>query len=396
MAAIKPGRYLLRLLWQQPLWSIPFALYFGTIFGDPPESYIAAYKMALVFAYTIGFSLWALDIFAYRRHRPDDPKRLQLPVWAEALSYVAVSILASYAAGVIIHFWIMPGFVSGPRTLVLLGAFAVLFAVLVTGLVYAYQFYRKSLDQARSEQELVMARRIQRSFLLSQFPSTPRLEIHAMNVSSREVSGDFYDVVPVTGDGVLVAIADVAGKGVPAALMSSMLQASLRTQANTVPSMAAILGNINTLVYRSSTVHQFATFFVARIHEPTLSLSYCNAGHNPPVLFRANGDRVELTAGGTVVGILETLQYQEATVPLQLGDRIVLYTDGITEAAAKSGELFGEERLYQLVEGLPTETSAQLTAERIVESARGFQGEGEPQDDMTVLVLKVLDPAQRA
>src|SRR5204862_4570816 len=129
---------------------------------------------------------------------------------------------------------------------------------------------RDRLAVARFEEELNLARQIQRSSLLSVFPPLPGFEVHAVYRPSKHVGGDFYDVVE-TGDGAfLVAIADVSGKGVPAALLSSMLQAALRTQADSETSVAQILRNINRLLYRTTSLHQFATFFLARIDGATL------------------------------------------------------------------------------------------------------------------------------
>src|SRR2546428_674202 len=255
-----PWLSLLGLLWRQPLYAVPFAIFFGTLNGASRAIYVLAYVVSLFFAYAIGLALWTLEHFVL-----------------------------------------------------------------------------------------------------------PRLEDHAITVSSKQVSGDFYDVVPAGPDAFLLAIADVAGKGVPAALLSSMLQASLRTQAGAIPSVAAILKNINTLVYRSTAVHQFATFFLARVEESTLRLAYSNAGHNYPVVFRNSGERVTLERGGTVVGILESAEFEEDHLVLEPGDRVVFYTDGINEAANASGELFGEERLCRLVASLPAQLSASETTERILE-----------------------------
>jgi sigma-B regulation protein RsbU (phosphoserine phosphatase) len=219
----------------------------------------------------------------------------------------------------------------------------------------------------------------------------PRLEVHAVNVSSKEVSGDFYDVVPAGERAFLLAIADVAGKGVPAALLSSMLQASLRTQAHTHASVATILENINSLVYRSTAVNQFATFFLARIEEDAMRVTFSNAGHNFPILFRRDGSRVTLERGGTVVGILEAARFEEEAVELRPGDRVVLYTDGVNEAENEAGELYGDERLTALVAALPRELSAREVTERILEGVRDHLAGLEAGDDMTVLVLRVLE-----
>jgi len=381
-------RSLVRLLWMQPLWAIPFALFFGTIFSSGVGGYWRAYRVSLLFAYTIGLSVWAVDRFFVSPRRCD---RRTLPLWAEILTFTSTSLLASYLAAVIAHFTVNPGMLGSARSIVITGMFGLIFTLLVTGLIYAYVFYRQALERARSDQELNMARRIQRGFLLSQFPSMPRLEVHAINVSSREVSGDFYDVVPAGDGSFLLAIADVSGKGVPAALLSSMLQASLRTQAITVTSVAEILRNVNRLVNGTASPGQFATFFLARVDESRLRLAYTNAGHNHPIVFRRGGGRVALDRGGTVVGILPDTPFEEDTVELRAGDRVVFYTDGISEAANGAGELYGDDRLIAAVERLPAGLSARETIEALLADVRAWLAGLEAGDDMTLMVLRVLD-----
>jgi hypothetical protein len=390
-----PVRWLINILWQQPLWAIPFALFFGTLFGGAQwPSYWRAYKTSLLFAYVIGFSIWATETFVMQRLRPEGAPR-RIPMWAEIVAFAGVSVVASMAAAVVAHFTFFPGMMGGPRAILVTVMFALVFATLVTGIIYTVFFYRQSLQRARADQELDMARRIQRSFLLSSFPERPRLEIHAINWSSREVSGDFYDVVPVGEDGVLIAVADVSGKGVPAALLSSMLQASLRTQAGAVESVAEMMRRINTLVCQRTETGQFATFFLAWIDERSLRLRYTNAGHNFPVLL-TNGGRRLLEAGGTVVGMMEGLEWAEGEVELSAGDRLVLYTDGVSEAADASGEMYGEERLYALLDSLPKELAAPQIVERVLEGLRGHLGDVEPGDDVTVLALRVRERSDQS
>ena len=377
-----------KVLWRQPLWAIPFALFFGTMFGSGWRGYLIAYQASLVFAYVIGFTVWAIETFLAGPRRHD---RRLFPLWVEILSFTGGSLIASYTAAVIVNFTLIPDMLEDTRSILITGMFGLIFSVLVSGIVYAFVFYRQALERARSEQELNMARRIQRGFLLSQFPTMPRLEVHAINVSSREVSGDFYDVVPAGDGSFLLAIADVSGKGVPAALLSSMLQASLRTQAGTVYSVAEILRNVNRLVNGTASHGQFATFFLARVDEARLQLAYSNAGHNYPIVFRRGGERVALDRGGTVVGILENTPFEEATVELRSGDRVVLYTDGISEAAAPGGELYGDDRLAAAVERLPAGLSARDTIEGLLADVRAWLAGAEPGDDMTLMVLRVLD-----
>ncbi|MGH7731882.1 MAG: PP2C family protein-serine/threonine phosphatase [Candidatus Eiseniibacteriota bacterium] len=246
----------------------------------------------------------------------------------------------------------------------------------------------------RIEEELRLARQIQRSFLHSEFPPTPRFDVHALNIPSKEVGGDFYDLVPANDGAFLVAIADVAGKGVPAALMSSMLQASLRTQAGSIASVAEILRNINSLVYRATAVHQFATFFIARLENDTLHMTFSNAGHNFPVVIRRDCEPVFLECGGTVLGIVDGAAYEEERVGLSTGDLVVLYTDGISEAMNRDGELYGDARLYDLVRRFPQELSAREVTDRILAELREFLGGEEARDDMTLMVLRVLEPGR--
>ncbi len=252
---------------------------------------------------------------------------------------------------------------------------------------------RDRVAVARFEEELNLARQIQRTSLLSEFPVLPRCELHALYIPSKAVGGDFYDVVPTGDGGFLLAIADVSGKGMPAALLSAMLQASLRTQAGSVSSLPAILRNINSLLYRSTAMHQFATFFLARIDGDSLRLSFSNAGHNWPIVLRAGGEKLYLERGGTILGILENVDYEEDRVRLQPGDRVVFYTDGISEAANAAGEQFGDQRLCDVVEAMPAGFSAREIAERVLAALGDFLGAVEPQDDMTLLVIRVLEPA---
>jgi len=312
--------------------------------------------------------------------------------WKPTLFYAGGSICSSLLAALIIHYTIRPGFLGSGQNIAIILMFTLVFGALFMGMGLAMTFYKDALERAKSDQELTLARRIQRSFLLETFPQRPRIEIHATNLSSRQVSGDFYDVVPVAGEGLLIAVADVSGKGVPAALLSSMLQASVRTQAGQEPSVSAMMERINSLVCQRSATGQFATFFLAWIDERRMRLVYTNAGHNQPVHLGASGRRL-LDVGGTVVGMLEGMTWEQADVPLVTGDRVVLYTDGVTEAMNDEDEMYGEERFYQLVDRLPADLSAAAMVDEVVKDLREFLGELEPGDDVTVMALRVLEGA---
>jgi serine phosphatase RsbU (regulator of sigma subunit) len=388
-----PLRHFLRLLWTLPLWALPFGLFFGLLFGARDlGSYALTYLVSLAFTAGVTFSLWAAEHVLVPWLRRRAPAMTARSTVAEGMIYAIVSVLGTYATALVLRATVLPTFLgTGTRAWLIFTAFTLLFTVLFTAVSYAIVFYNSSLDRARSDQELSLARRIQRSFLLSQFPDVPRLEMHAVNVSSKQVSGDFYDVVPAGDDSLLLAVADVSGKGVPAALLTSMLQASLRTQAMSVPSVGRILSNVNQLVYRSTSMNQFATFFLARVHERSLRLEFSNAGHNFPVVYRRGGERVMLERGGTVIGILENAAFEEGGLDLLPGDRVLLYTDGINEAENAAREMFGEDRIHACIESLPAHLSAREVVEALLASVRKFLDGVEPGDDMTVMVLRVRD-----
>jgi phosphoserine phosphatase RsbU/P len=380
------GAALLRVLWQIPLYSIPFAIFFGTLFGATARAYGESYLIALVFTSIIMLALWLVRGFLV----PVLQRRFvgwQSSFMNEGLLYMASSLLASFLAAVILNRTLIPGFLGGPRRVAMFAMYAILFAVLMTSIGMVVQFHKSSIEVARREKELELARRIQHSFLPESFPLRPRFEVHAINVPSRGVSGDFYDVV-ASGNALLLAVADVEGKSVPAALLTAMLQASLRTQTTWVTSAAAIVSNINGLCCRRAGAQQFATFFLMRIEEDG-RLVYCNAGHNPPILLRAGGEQKLLHAGGMMFGVMEEAPFDEDTLALGPGDRVIVYTDGITERANPAGEEFGPERLASLAASLPADLSARQVTEHILRSLDEFSQGVEPNDDQTLMVLQM-------
>lgn len=254
--------------------------------------------------------------------------------------------------------------------------------------------YSESLRNAALEEEMSLARSIQRGYLPRVFPRWENLEVFGMNQSSKQVGGDYFDVVDIDG-GVLAAVADVSGKGVPAALVMSMMQASLRTQAGEGRAVSDILERINRLMLSRAESGMFATGFLARLDRATLELTYSNAGHNHPVLLRADGRIEVLHQGGLLLGVFEDPRLEEGMVVLAPGDRVILYTDGVTEARSPSGEFFGEERLNDELRALSKDLSAEEIALSLRETVRAFSQSDELEDDMTVVVLRVPERAAR-
>jgi sigma-B regulation protein RsbU (phosphoserine phosphatase) len=251
--------------------------------------------------------------------------------------------------------------------------------------------YTESLRRAAMQEELLVARQIQAGYLPSHFPVWDRVEMFGLNQPSREVGGDYFDVLDL-GTCALFVVADVSGKGVPAALIMSMMQASLRTQAGETRSVSEMLGRINTLMLQSGTEGRFATCFLGCVHLDTLELSYCNAGHNPPVLQRASGRLESLSEGGLILGSFRDPQLTEGRARLEPGDRLVLYTDGVTEARNAAGEFFDEEGLLHFLECQPLDLSSEELALRLRTEVQVFTGGTELEDDMTLMVVRVPAP----
>ncbi len=252
--------------------------------------------------------------------------------------------------------------------------------------------FRERVAIARIEEELELARRIQRSFQVTAFPDSDTLDVYAATLPAKHVGGDLYDVIRTVDGGLFLAIADVSGKGVPAALLSAMLQAAIRTQVETTSSIANIVQSINNLIFRSTSTEQFATFVLVHVDEGSGRLSFTNAGHNWPVVLRRSGDSEFLDRGGLILGIREDETFDVGSIALQAGDRVVFYTDGISEAMNALHEQFGEDRLCDVLRRAPADATARDIAEFVLGELRAWLAGEEPRDDITLLVLRVLQP----
>jgi sigma-B regulation protein RsbU (phosphoserine phosphatase) len=208
------------------------------------------------------------------------------------------------------------------------------------------------------------------------------------------VGGDYYDFLALPRGQLGIAIGDVSGKGIAAALMMASLQASLRSEATRAPeNLAAAVGNINRLVYEASSSNRYATFFYGQYGPAEGSFDYVNAGHNAPMLFhRGAGDDtlVRLEPGGTVVGLLEDAQYVQGRVQLRPGDVLVAFTDGISEAMNLDDEEWGEERLLEAIQSARG-ASAEELLKHLFEAASRFAGAAPQHDDMTLVVVRAFE-----
>ncbi len=249
------------------------------------------------------------------------------------------------------------------------------------------RLYREAIERQRLEEELEVARSIQQRLLPANVPSLAGFDLSALNHPSAQVSGDYFDFL-VAGDHCGLVIADVSGKGLPASLLASNLQASIRALVRHASGPGSIFEAVNTSLYESTDPERFATAFMATLDPEGGRLTYSNAGHNPPLLRRAGGDICWLDVGATPLGAFPDMLYDEATVDLEPGDTLVLFTDGITEAADADGEFFGEVGLERVVEQCRGQDSSTIV--ECIRRAVDEYADGAAADDMTLIVVRRL------
>jgi sigma-B regulation protein RsbU (phosphoserine phosphatase) len=232
--------------------------------------------------------------------------------------------------------------------------------------------------------------------LPTRFPSRPDVDIFGKNVPSREVGGDYYDVLEQDRHSILIAVADVSGKGVPAALMASMLQASLRTLSSTERRVGRIMQHLNAMVCESSSSDQFATFFLARLDLTRMRLTYANAGHNFPIISRCGGAASFLDHSDLILGVVPELEYGEVSVDLSPGDRVLLFTDGISEAEVRfpdgRADQLGDDGLLEMVHAISQPASALGMVDSIHAQVMAMVQTEIESDDMTLVALLVGKP----
>jgi sigma-B regulation protein RsbU (phosphoserine phosphatase) len=255
------------------------------------------------------------------------------------------------------------------------------------------RLHREALEKERMEREIELAASIQKTILPVTLPDVCGLILAGGNRPTRQVGGDYFDVYPLADGRTAFCVADVSGKGVPAALLVSTVHACLHLLVGELASnLPALVARTNKHLRFFSSARKFVTMFFA-VYDPAKGeLNYVNAGHNPGLLFRegggGHGEVVELPSGGRPVGMFDESTYIDATVPLSTGDLLVLYSDGITEAVNAADEEFGTERLVSLVNDARMEAPAELS-QRVFSAVGEFTRGVAQYDDQTVLVARV-------
>ncbi len=252
-------------------------------------------------------------------------------------------------------------------------------------------------EKERLESELEIAREVQNQLFPKDVPFSRSLELKGVCHPARMVSGDYYDFMKISEHSLAFAIGDVAGKGISAALLMATIQSTMRTQLSAATtngnkpdhlSTARMVATLNKQLFETTAPEKYATFYFAMFEDSTNDLTYTNAGHLAPILLRGNHmDTMEST--GTVVGAFHVARYQERTVRMEKGDLLVAYTDGIVEPENAYGEMFGEDRLKELLIKYSQSSSEEIIA-RTMEAVNLWTGSSELQDDMTMLVARRL------
>jgi len=250
---------------------------------------------------------------------------------------------------------------------------------------------RELFERRHLEKELAIARDIQRSFLPKQSPVVPHFEIAGVTQTHDQVGGDYYDFIPVSDSRMGLAIADVSGKGIPAALIMAGFRMSLLAEIRNEFAIRAVMRKVNSLVYESTDRDKFVTALYGVLDHKNSVLIFSNAGHNPPILRHRDGSIEYLTEGGVALGVLPDARYEERPIALRPADVLVMYTDGVSEAESPAREQFGVQRIEQCIARL-ADASAREIMDGIAEEVRTWSGDRGPNDDLTLLVLKA-DPA---
>lgn len=251
------------------------------------------------------------------------------------------------------------------------------------------RLFKEAIEKQKMEDELVMAAEIQTGLLPRRIPDILGIEIAATSIASKQVGGDYYDIIERADGTYFIAIGDVSGKGMSAALMMASAQAALRTLAPLDIPLDEIVNRLNKLTFDNAVGGRFITFFLGKLDPKEKGFSFVNAGHNEPVVISSEGKVSRLTSGGLLLGVLPNVPpYKTGTLTLRLGDILCLFTDGVSEAMNKKEEEFTETALINILQSNRNLSAAEIV-DRVLNSVQQH-AEGVPQsDDITICLLAV-------
>ena len=249
------------------------------------------------------------------------------------------------------------------------------------------QLHDELKEKQRLEREISIARDIQQSFQPRKSPDLPGFDLAGINHASEHVGGDYYDFVSITEGHLGLVIADVSGKGIPAALIMASFRASLIAEIRNNYAIRTVLSKVNRLLVQSLEPGRFVTAFYGVLDLAQRRLTWSNAGHNHPILLRAGGKSEELRSTGTILGSFSDMTFKERTTELHSGDLLLLYTDGLVEALSPEGEEFGVSRVEGHLRSFRDRPAAEI-CRGLLAALREFVGAKDVDDDVTLVVLK--------
>lgn len=242
-------------------------------------------------------------------------------------------------------------------------------------------------ERERMEHELELATEIQQRFQPSAPPVIEGYEFQGISFSCYEIGGDYYDFISRHDEKMLIALGDVSGKGTAAALLMSSLHAAIHAQVSAKSSLEEIVKSVNQYLSENTPTNRFVTLFIAELNPQNGALKFINAGHNPPLIGRANGEIEQLASGGFPLGILPTAEYEVGETKLESGEALLIYSDGVSEAANLKGEEFGMERLSQVV-SKNLAASASGLRDKVESALSSFTQTAPAGDDITMVIVK--------
>jgi phosphoserine phosphatase RsbU/P len=248
------------------------------------------------------------------------------------------------------------------------------------------RLYRETMEKARMEQEMRIAAEIQQALLPKMARAGTFFSAAAASIPCRSIGGDFYDYVDLPDGAMGFALGDVAGKGPPAALLSAMMQGIFAAQAASNDSPSQTISRVNLALYRRGIESRFVTLMYGAMN-PDGRLTYCNAGHNPPLIITPGNSVRRLECGGPIVGLFDAATFEEETVTLQPGDWLIVFSDGVSEAMSASADEYGESRIVSVVERNKSLEPRQLL-EALFADVREFTRGAPQSDDITAMVLR--------
>ncbi len=249
------------------------------------------------------------------------------------------------------------------------------------------RLYEEEKAFALMQEQIRLARQIQIDLLPKRPPDVPGYEIAGLSIPALQVGGDYFDFIILDKHRLAVTLGDVSGKGLPASLLMANLQATLRGQTLLEVSAGECISRSNRLLYRSTDPEKFSTLFYGVLDSLSHQLFYCNAGHENPLLFSGSEEPIVLATGGLVLGVTEEFPFEEDSISFKEGDLLVIYSDGVSEAADAGDEQFGEEKLIEFLKKNRHE-SPQALIDKIVEAVIQHTGDAPQMDDITLVAIK--------